>query len=667
VNFPRRLALPPPAAGASPAGRFRDFLLRTWRGRILVAALAVFILDQAGAPVPELLTLLSVLVLCIFALVGLTRLSRWAVRRLMWRIRTKMIVSYLFIAVVPLVLLTIFFLLVGFLGLSMTASYMVSSHMDRAAQDLRTLAQATLADLHPDDPRLRQALEDRLSPARSLHPNLEWSLVRAGKPLVTQGSAPTALPGWLEGPGFAGVVKDDKREALRGVWIQGPNFLALDVPVDEALFSRLEANTGIVVIASDKEVRDVRARRGPNGDVQLSREEERKLEAKLGQGRGVLFFSVVDRTQWDTGKKDVMGLAIRYRPTELLRRLSPGSLDMGDVFVKGMAFVGGAFLIVYVGALIVGALLARSITRSIHALSMGTERLRRGDFATTIPIQTHDQLGELAESFNMMARGIEDLLREQAEKQRLEEELRIARQIQMSLLPQQAITHPGLRIAALCLPATEVGGDYYDLLPLADSRLGVLVADVSGKGTSAALYMAELKGLVLSLSRIYDSPARLLGEANRILAANMDPRSFVTMTYAVVDTAARTMRYARAGHNPILQLEAASGRTRVLAPAGLGLGIDPGDRFEEILEEAVAPLVSGDVFLFFTDGLTEAMNDQSELFGESRLRELLASGGGVGDGMPVAELKEHILAEIRRFVGGAPVQDDMTLVILKVV
>jgi serine phosphatase RsbU (regulator of sigma subunit) len=266
-----------------------------------------------------------------------------------------------------------------------------------------------------------------------------------------------------------------------------------------------------------------------------------------------------------------------------------------------------------------------------------------------------------------MARGIEDLLREQAEKQRLEEELRIARQIQMSLLPQQAITHPGLRIAALCLPATEVGGDYYDLLPLAESRLGVLVADVSGKGTSAALYMAELKGLVLSLSRIYDSPARLLGEANRILAANMDPRSFVTMTYAVVDTAARTMRFARAGHNPILQLEAASGRTRVLAPAGLGLGMDPGDRFEEILEEAVTPLVSGDVFLFFTDGLTEAMNEQSELFGESRLRELLASGGGVGDGMPVAELKEHILAEIRRFVGGAPVQDDMTLVILKVV
>ena len=196
-------------------------------------------------------------------------------------------------------------------------------------------------------------------------------------------------------------------------------------------------------------------------------------------------------------------------------------------------------------------MLARSITRSIHGLSVGTQRLRQGDFSHPIPIHSRDQLGELAESFNVMARGIQDLLREQAEKERLEEELRIARQIQMSLLPQGTVGLPGLRIAALCLPAAEVGGDYYDLLPLSDTRMGVLVADVSGKGTSAALYMAELKGLVLSLSRIHDSPARLLAEANRILAANMDPRSFITMTYAVVDTAARTLRYARAGHNPM--------------------------------------------------------------------------------------------------------------------
>jgi sigma-B regulation protein RsbU (phosphoserine phosphatase) len=175
--------------------------------------------------------------------------------------------------------------------------------------------------------------------------------------------------------------------------------------------------------------------------------------------------------------------------------------------------------------------------------------------------------------------------------------------------------------------------------------------------------MAELKGLVLSLSRIYESPAKLLSEANRILSANMDARSFITMTYAMVDTAAGTMRYARAGHNPLIHLSAASGRTRVLTPSGLGLGIDRGDRFDKILEEAEVPLVSGDIFLFFTDGLSEAMNPEAELFGENRLRSILEAG----EGLTSDELKERILAEIRGFVAGAAQHDDMTLVILKVV
>jgi serine phosphatase RsbU (regulator of sigma subunit) len=295
---------------------------------------------------------------------------------------------------------------------------------------------------------------------------------------------------------------------------------------------------------------------------------------------------------------------------------------------------------------------------------VGTDRLRQGDFSHVINITSRDQLGELAASFNSMGRGIEDLLRQRAEKERLEEELRIARQIQMSLLPADgAITLPGLRIAALCLPAAEVGGDYYDLIPLSPTRMGVLIADVSGKGTSAALYMAELKGLVLSLSRIYDSPARLLCEANRILSANMDARSFITMTYAVVDTAAADMRYARAGHSPILHLEKATGTTHVLTPQGLGLGIDRGERFEKILQEAHVLLAPGDLFLFFTDGLSEAMNASAELFGEARLREILEQSESLGSD----ELKERILDAIRSFVGEAAQHDDMTMVILKVV
>jgi serine phosphatase RsbU (regulator of sigma subunit) len=218
-------------------------------------------------------------------------------------------------------------------------------------------------------------------------------------------------------------------------------------------------------------------------------------------------------------------------------------------------------------------------------------------------------------------------------------------------------------VAALCIPATEVGGDYYDVLPLSATQMGVLVADVSGKGTSAALYMAELKGLVLSLSRIYDSPARLLIEANRILADSMDARTFVTMTYAVVDTATRRMRFARAGHTPLIHFEAVTGRTHVLTPPGLGLGLDRGAAFESLLEEMEVALVPGDFFLFYTDGLSEAMNERAQLFGEGRLRRILEQS----EGLSSEQLKTRILDDVDRFVGNAAAHDDLTMVVLKVV
>jgi serine phosphatase RsbU (regulator of sigma subunit) len=397
-----------------------------------------------------------------------------------------------------------------------------------------------------------------------------------------------------------------------------------------------------------------------------------RWEDKSGSGLG--FVALLPRRDWETGeagRDDVLPIVFRFQPLDFVRRLSPqlpksagGLQSLGDVLLVALGIVALVFLVVYAVALAIGLFLARSITRGVHELSLGTQRLREGDFDHAIPIRSRDQLGELAEQFNHMSRGLKQLMAEQAEKQRLEEELRIARQIQMSLLPGDGVVRmAGVRIAALCLPAAEVGGDYYDLLPLGPTRMGVLVADVSGKGTSAALYMAELKGLVLSLSRIHDSPARLLSEANRILSANMDSRSFVTMTYAIIDTQARCMRYARAGHNPMLHLDARTGRTRVLAPAGLGLGLDPGARFDHILEEAEVPLVAGDFFLFFTDGLSEAMNDLAELFGENRLRRILEGAAGLGS----EELKDRILGEVRRFVGDAAPHDDMTMVVLKVV
>lgn len=651
----RRFMLPAPAA--APEGgvvaRLQAFFLRTWRGRVLLAALALFVLETAGLPLPGFVSQAKGLVLFLgFVWYGF-RAARSLLRRLLWRIRTKLLVSYLFIAVVPVVLLSIFFLVAGVLFTGLVASHLLSTEVDRQARDLDQAARTTLSHAPIGD----APLAERLKGVAARHPGLTWSASSGGR---TSGAAslPQSLPAWLPETGFVGLVKQGGDDRLRAVARRGADFVLLDVPVDEALVAELTGRTAIRLLPAHASVKSD----GNNITITVRDDAQKSAQEPPVQAKGMLFVAALDQTDWDTGEKGSLTRAIAYQPVELVQRLSSGTAVTGALLMKIWAVVGAVFAVMYCVALLIGLMLARSITRSVHALSHGTERLRQGDFGHQIRVRSRDQLGELAESFNVMARGIEDLLRESAEKERMEEELRIARQIQMSLLPQGSVSMTGLRMAALCLPAAEVGGDYYDLLPLSGTRLGVVMADVSGKGTSAALYMAELKGLVLSLSRICDSPGTLLKQANRILAANLDSRSFITMTYAIVDTAARTMRFARAGHNPLIHLEAASGRTRVLVPQGLGLGIDPGDRFDQILEEAEVPLVPGDLFLFFTDGLSEAMNPSSELFGEQRLRDLLESSPAL-DSEP---MKERILAAVRSFAEGTAQHDDMTMVVLRV-
>jgi serine phosphatase RsbU (regulator of sigma subunit) len=672
----KRFVLPaPPASPARGlAERARAFFLKSWPGRLLLAAIALAMLGLLGLPLPPAVSGLVRFVLVVFGLFGFFRLSRVALRALLWKIRSKLILSYLFIGLVPIVLACTFFVLAGVLLVNLVAAHLVTAEIDRMTGTLSTLAESVLPSLPPDDAVAARVLDERLAPAQSIHEHVAYSLVRHGQVVRSRGGAPERLPGWWKGTSFAGYVKA-KPGLLRAVRAKdATTFLLLEVPVDKALFQDLERRTGIHVLTEvELEPRpekgsEADGARGARASIVAEGDHGERLEVRTDQG--LAFVAIPEQTDWETGERTaIRPVPFRFHPLELLKKLAPGFKvggmgSLADALVYAMGVVGTVFLVMYGVALLLGVLLARSITRSVHALSLGTERLRQGDFDHAIAVRSRDQLGELAESFNHMSQGVKALLRERTEKERLEEELRIARQIQMSLLPTQgAITMPGVRIAALCLPAAEVGGDYYDLLPLSDTRLGVLVADVSGKGTSAALYMAELKGLVLSLSRIYASPAKLLVEANRILAANMDSRSFITMTYAVVDVAAGTLRFARAGHSPLIQLVARTGKTRLLAPPGLGLGLDRGDRFEEILQEEVVPLEKGDVFLLFTDGLSEAMNAEAELFGEGRLARVLKET----EGLATEEIRERILSEVRAFAGAATQADDMTMVILKVV
>lgn len=670
----RFLLSAPPATPPPPLGeRLRRYLLQSWRGRILLACLLVDLLARAGLAVPGALDGLARVALFFYALVWGWTAAGFVLGRLLYRIRTKLLLSGLFIAVVPVVLLTLLFLVAGLLFGGLVASHLVSTEIDRQAERLTAQAQRIADGLEAPAEPAQARLAPLLAELVALHPEEGHAVLCPGRPPLVGGRAPRALPDWWKAPEFHGLVLDGEREVVRALR-RGPRGCAVlvEAPLDEKLMAELEPRAGIVFIASLAQLGG-QATVGTEGqgikvEVQIDDDEvERRADriavrARKAGARGPTFVAPISRRDWQTGEEGGGALLFSFDPRAVLRRLAPGTLDFGEKLVQALGVLSVVFLAVYAVAFALGALLARSVTRSVHELSRGTQRLRQGDFEHRIPIKSRDQLGELAESFNLMAAGIQDLLRQQGEKERLEEELRIARQIQMSLLPQRAVEMSGLRVAALCLPATEVGGDYYDLLPLGPDRLAVVVADVSGKGTSAALYMAELKGLVLSLSRVHESPARLLCEANRILAESLDSRTFITMTYAVLDLGARRLRFARAGHNPLIRLAAGQGQSQVLAPPGLGLGIDRGEAFERILEEAEVPLDPGDLLVFFTDGLSEAMNPQSELFGERRLRDVIEQASELGS----EELKELILAEIRRFAAGAAQHDDMTLVVLKV-
>jgi sigma-B regulation protein RsbU (phosphoserine phosphatase) len=705
--------------GAEPGQGVRHALFHTLPGRVIVVGLAIKLAIGTTALVigriPSFLKVVDTVAgvaIAAGAAYFLFRLIVVAKRRLLWRVRRKLIISYIFIGFVPALLLVGFSLLTGLLLFYNFSSYLVHSRLRALSDQAAFLAQNAVTEIQRSGGRdvagvlaRRQAsaavqslgaslavvpVERNCSQRSTGSPRSDLRLQSSDFKLVTAGPwthlpPPRALPSWIDCSGFSGVLAyshrrmnnladDDTHLMVRSVAFPDtpqPAFVVVaDVLMNDQVRQQLRRDTGV-------DVKRVTAVPPKEGDAH-----PRPLEGSTGgdttplettNDSGLLnnLTSLMQYRDWSTGETGTLIVYSRLSIGELYDRISSAEGSVSRTVGQGLLLVlfviGALFLIIEFIALIAGFALAKSITGSVHELFTGTERVRQGDFTHKIAIASDDQLGELAGSFNSMTASIEDLLRQAAEKKRLEEELRIAHEIQMSLLPQGPLLMPGLSVTALCVPAREVGGDYYDLLPLDDHRVGVLIADVSGKGTSAALYMAELKGLVLSLSEIHRSPRDLMIAANRIIAKHLDARSFITMTYAIINLRTRTMTYARAGHTPLIYVPANGGdprRARILAPDGLvlGLKIDNGEMFEKLLQEQTIPLEPGDLYLFFTDGISEAMNAYDDCFGESRLGQLAESHAH----LPSDQLRERVLREIAAFVGDAPQHDDMTMILLKV-
>jgi serine phosphatase RsbU (regulator of sigma subunit) len=330
--------------------------------------------------------------------------------------------------------------------------------------------------------------------------------------------------------------------------------------------------------------------------------------------------------------------------------------------VESLVRVAAVLVLGLLVALMASVVLARRMVRPIQALQSGAARIGAGLLDQPIEIHSGDELEDLADEINSMTVRLRDsyaaLERTTAERERHEQELRIAREIQQAMLPREVPPLPGWSIGSHYQPARVVGGDLYDLLPLPDGKLALVVGDVAGEGVPAALLMATTRTVLRSIvAQHVLSPGDVLARANELLYGDIPDKLFVTCLVAVLDPRTGMLRYANAGHVPPLRRRRGNGTVQQLRARGMPLGLMPGSAYEEVQ----VPLEPGETVLFYSDGVVEAHDMSRRMFDSARLAEVASEGPSDG-----AALIERILDALSQFTGpNWDQEDDLTLLTLQ--
>lgn len=332
-----------------------------------------------------------------------------------------------------------------------------------------------------------------------------------------------------------------------------------------------------------------------------------------------------------------MGASLRE-----IRRASVRTLSLG-LLVVGLALIG----IVPI---------SHRMTRHLTSLSDGVRQLASGDFRTRVPVRSRDEFGSLAAAFNQMAADLERHQTLVVEQERLRRELELSRLIQTEMLPRAGLRLGAAEIKGISIPAREVGGDFFNYFVLADGRLALLVGDVSGKGVSAALLMANVQATLRARLPLETALATLAAGLDREIDETTPRGVFLTLFMGILDGNGRTLRYVNAGHNPQFVVRS-TGEIVALSSTGLPIALFPGHGYRE----ASVDLDGGDLLFFYTDGLVEAENDAGEMFGAERLQSVLRTVATQG----VAAVLHQVEATVRAFRGRTEPLDDATLMALR--
>ena len=401
--------------------------------------------------------------------------------------------------------------------------------------------------------------------------------------------------------------------------------------------------------------------------------------------REITFGTPLPIIDWKDGQPEKIGavLQVTTRPAVLYTHLFAA---LGE-FVRGVAYilvgVGIFFAIIELIALIIGTRMTRTVTAAVAELHVATTHIDRGDFSHRIPIKSNDQLADLALSFNSMTASIEKLIQEQKEKQRLENELAIAQEVQAQLFPRQISELESLEVHGFCRPARTVSGDYYDFLTASSHKMILAVGDISGKGISAALLMATIHSAVRAYSveslpqfrepmavgaiagsgrmmatwpeGIEVSPGALLGLLNHQLYESTPPEKYATLFLAIYDGRDHALTYSNGGHLPPI-LIAKDGSLRRLEAGGTVVGL-----FDKMsYSEGVVEMHPGEIFIAYSDGVTEPENDFGE-FGEQRLIGLVRENRT----LPLAQISQIVTSAVDDWIGDNEQPDDVTLVLAR--
>jgi sigma-B regulation protein RsbU (phosphoserine phosphatase) len=646
---------------------------------------------------------LFAIVLVICASLFLVLAYRAFKKHFMWRLRNRLIVTYVFIAVIPVVLLCTIGFVAGYLFAGQFSTFVVTTDVQT---ELRRLESSNRAISHHIADALRRGR--KLSSlgagiSNEAFPGRQVTAYYRGETVLLAGEGSAPEPPHASIPEASLVIAKDSRVYLRATHRTPVNpggdelVLVSSTPLDSPHLGAIVPNMGILSLYGERlgnaiaEARASISSPGSGGRVQVNGVDMDLLLPLATSGtmpppafwvdREPPVGAVLKAFHWEDGSPASLLLIISTRPSLLYNRLFQTLGDMTSTIVVALAALAVFFALIEIVALIIGVRLTRTMTSSVAKLYSATQQVNRGDFSHRIQVSSQDQLASLESSFNSMTDSLAKLIVEQKEKQRIESELVIAKEVQDLLFPHDTADLDGLELHGVCRPARTVSGDYYDFLPVGPNAAGLAVGDISGKGISAALMMATVHSFIRAHTlserrpalaqaaaagpvlvtttdqsdRVCPAPGLVLALLNQQLYRTTPAQKYATLFLGFYDQQSRQLTYSNAGHLPPFVIRG-DGSVARLDLGGTVVGLF-GDMS---YPEGRVILNPGDTVIAYSDGITEPENDFGE-FGEDRLAQIVLENLD----QPLARISDAVFNAVDDWIGGEEQPDDMTIVLAR--